>query len=66
MIRQVGARAVGDVEQIGEHRDVLALLAIAQQRGDGHAEKLAEQIEQRGLDAGDDVVDAQVDFVRLP
>ena len=47
--------AVADVEQVAEHLDRVALLAFAEQRGDRHAEVLAEQVEQRRLDRGDGV-----------
>ena len=48
-------RAVADVEQVAEHLDRVALLAFAEQRGDRHAEVLAEQVEQRGFDRRDRV-----------
>ena len=51
-IRQAGGASVADVEQIAEHGNRLALLAVAKQRRDGHAEVLAEQVEQGALEPG--------------
>jgi hypothetical protein len=65
IVGQVGALAVADVEQIGQHGDVAALLAVAEQFAQRHAEVLAEQVEQGGLHRRDHVLHAQVDFVRL-
>ncbi len=63
---QVRADAVADVEQVGQHLHGAALLAVAEQGGDGHAEELAQQVEQRRLHRRDHVVGAQVDLVGLP
>ena len=54
-IGKIGLAAVADIEQIAEHLDTVALLALAEQGGDRHAEELAEQIEHRGFDGGDHV-----------
>src|SRR5690606_40683002 len=51
-IAQVGPVAIGDEEQITEHFHFVTLLAIAEQRRDGYAKMLAEQIEQRRLQRG--------------
>jgi hypothetical protein len=50
-VGQVGLRAVADVEQVAEHLHRVALLAFAEQRRHRHAQVLAEQVEQRRLDA---------------
>ncbi len=61
-ICKVGATTITDVEQIPQHLDRLALLALAQQRGHGHAQVLSEQVEQGRLDGSDGVHgDAQVE-----
>ena len=54
-IAERALRAVADEEQVAEHRYRRALHAIAEQRGHGQTEVLAEQIEQRALDAGGSV-----------
>ena len=54
-VGQLGLRAVADVEEIAQHVHGLALLPFAEQGRDRHAEKLAEQVEQRGFDGGDGV-----------
>ena len=60
-IVEFGLVAIADEEQIAEKLHRGALLAFAEQRGDRHAEKLPEQIEQRGFDRGERVNhDAQV------
>jgi hypothetical protein len=41
------------------------LLTVAKQRRHRNTEELAEQVQQRRLDPGNDIVDAQVDLVRL-
>ncbi len=64
-IGQVGALAIAYIEEVGQHRHRVTLLAAAQQLGHRHLQVLAEQVEQRGLDRGDHVVQAQVDLVRL-
>ena len=46
-------------------RTRVALLAVAEELAQRNAEVLAEQVEQRRLDRGDHVVEAQVDLVRL-
>ena len=46
---------VADVEQVAEHLNAVALLSIAQQRGDVDLQMLAQQVEQRRLNAGDHV-----------
>ena len=64
-VGQIGLLAVSDIEQIAEHQNLLALLALAEQRGDGHVEELAQQIEQSGFDGGDGMDgDAQVEGLR--
>ena len=47
----IGFFAVAHIEQIAQHVDGRALLAFAEQGGDGHPQKLAEQIEQCGFEA---------------
>jgi len=64
-IRQVGACPVANIKEITQHAHGIALLAVAEQFAHRHAEMLAEQVEQRGFDGGNDVVHAQVDLVRL-
>lgn len=64
-VRQVGALALTYIEEVGEHRHMIALLAATEQFGHWHVEVLAEQIEQGSLDRGDHVVQAQVDLVGL-
>ena len=54
-VREVGPVRVADVEEVAEHRDAVALLAVAEQLGDGDAERLAVQVEQRRLQRGDGV-----------
>ena len=51
-IRKVGLGAVADEEQVAQHLHRVALLALAEQLRDGHAQMLSEQIEQRRLDRG--------------
>ena len=46
---------VTDEEQVAQHFDFATLLAIAQQRGDVDAQMLPQQIQQRGLNPGDNV-----------
>src|SRR5438874_6264088 len=46
---------VADEEEIAQGLDAIALLALAEQRGDGQVEMLTEQIEQRGLHGRDGV-----------
>lgn len=46
---QVGALAVAHEEQVAKHRHLGALLPLPQQRRHGHAQVLAEQIEQRAF-----------------
>ena len=64
-IGQVGALAIAYIEEVGQHRHRVTLLTAAQQLCHRHLQVLAEQVEQRGLNRGDDVVQAQVDLVRL-
>ncbi len=64
-VGQVGALAITYIEEVGEHRHPVALLAAAQQLGHRHLQVLAEQVEQRRLDCGYHVVQAQVDLVGL-
>ncbi|MNT04376.1 hypothetical protein D3C72_1389520 [compost metagenome] len=52
LVRQVGLRAVAHVEEVAEHLHRIALLAFAEQRGHGHAQVLAQQVEQRGFGGG--------------
>jgi hypothetical protein len=54
-VRQVGLAASTDVEQVAQHRDLGALLPVAEQRRDRQVEELAEQVEHRRLDRGHDV-----------
>ena len=54
-VRQARLCAVADEEEIAEHLDLVALLAFAEQRRQRQAHVLAEQVEQRALDGGDDV-----------
>ena len=65
-VGQVRAGAVADVEQVGQHPRGSALLAGAEQGGDGNAQELTEQVEQRRLHRRDHIVGAQVDLVQLP
>ena len=61
-IAQVRLRPVADEEQVPEHLDPIALLTLAQQRGDRHIEILAEQVEKRRLERGDSMDrDAQIE-----
>ena len=46
---------VADEEEVAEHLDFGALLAFAEQGGDGLALELAEQVEEGGFDRGDGV-----------
>ncbi len=48
-VGEIGLAAVADVEEVAEHFDAGALLAVAEEGCDGDAEKLAEKIEQGGL-----------------
>ena len=66
LVGQVGARAVADVEQVGQHPRGSALLAGTEQGGDRDVQKLTEEIEQGRFDRRDHIVGAQVDLVRLP
>ena len=54
-VAEAGLGAIADVEQVAEHRHDVALHAFAEQRGERHAEVLAEQVEERALEAGDGV-----------
>ena len=61
-VGQVGGVAIPHIEQVAEHLHRIALLAFAKQGGHRHFEKLAQQVEQRGLHGGDGVDgDAQVE-----
>ncbi|OBQ38969.1 MAG: hypothetical protein AN484_23750 [Aphanizomenon flos-aquae WA102] len=46
---------VSDEEQVAEHLDFGALLALAEKRRDGLALELAEEVEQGGFDRRDGV-----------
>ena len=48
-VRQRGLLPVADVEEITEHRHRGALLTVPEERGDRHAEELAQQIEERAF-----------------
>jgi hypothetical protein len=52
-VSQVGSGAVPDEEQVSQRLHPAALLAVAEQGRDGHAEILAEQVQQRGFHRGD-------------
>ena len=53
---QVGLLAVTDVEQVAEHLHRVPLLPVAaEQRGDRKVEVLAQQVQERRFDGGDDV-----------
>ena len=45
-VRQVGQAAVAHVEQVPQHLDLLALLALAQERRDRDSQMLSQQVEQ--------------------
>ena len=64
-VGKVGTASVTYVEEVGQHGHAVALLATAEQFCHRYLEVLAEQVEQGGLDGGDDIVQAQVDFMRL-
>ena len=51
-VGQPGGRAVADEEEISEQSHPVPLAAVTEQRGDGHAEVLTEQVKQSGLDRG--------------
>jgi hypothetical protein len=54
-VLQVGAVGVADVEEVAEDPYGIALLPVAQERGDGHLQVLREEIQKRRLDGGDRV-----------
>ena len=51
-IRQIGFRAIANVEEITEHGHRVTLLAWPQQFADRHVERLAQQIKQCGFQRG--------------
>ena len=52
-VGQVGLLAVAHIEQVAQETHPLPLDAIAHQRGGGHIQILAQQVQQRGLNGGD-------------
>ncbi len=60
LVGQIGFAAVADIEEIAQHRHLVALLAGTEQLRHRHTEALAEQVEQRRLQRGDRV-DAQLE-----
>ncbi len=59
-IRQVGFAAIADIEEVAQHRHFIALLTWPQQLRHRHAQRLAEQVEQRRFQRGHRV-DAQLE-----
>ena len=53
VVGQVGALAVGHIKQVAQHRDLAALLALAQQGRHGHVQVLSQQVQQRAFHGGD-------------
>jgi hypothetical protein len=48
-IGEIGLLSVSDEEEITQHIDAASLLPFSEQRGDGHLQKLPQQIQQRRL-----------------
>src|SRR5581483_5425695 len=48
-IGEVGFPAIADIKQIAQHLDGVALSSIAEERGNGHAQMLSQEIEQGRL-----------------
>jgi hypothetical protein len=65
VVLKVGLAAIADIEEVRKHRRGPALLPLPEQRSNGDAEVLAEEVEQCCLDRRQHVVGAQIDLVRL-
>jgi hypothetical protein len=65
-VGQVGTLAVADIKKVRKHAYRIPVAAASQQLAHRHPQKLSQQVQQRRLHGGEDVVHAQVDLVRLP